>query len=145
MIVVLSNSLYGEGTLLSNISIISDGDFTPERFDFENGIIIRQTNQQTNQKNINFDFYFEVHKGDPYIATAGGMQLMNETELNNITTAPLDGYQRGLKIAVGKCYCVKTRNGYYVKFKVIEVLGDKRYNHRIKIKWVCQKNGTNEF
>ena len=73
----------------------------------------------------------------------GGLLEM-ESSYNQIVTAPAEGYQRYLKCKLNGTYCEKTRNGFYVKFKIVE-LNNAYRKGSMKIKWMCQKNGLREF
>ena len=143
ILLLFTTFLYSEETLLSNISIISDGDFTPDRFDFENGIVKRKIPENIDNTNINVDLYFEACSNKVCMVMKGGLVEM-EADFNMVLNAPTVGYQFNLKGQVNKVYCGKTRNGFYVKFKILELNNIKRKS-TIKIKWMCQKNGTNKF
>ena len=135
--------VYSESTLISNISIIKDGDFTSDRFDFENGIVVDE--YIAKEKGIiNYDLYFEACSNKACISIINGLVEVG-TNFAQIKSAPLDGYQKFLRCELNKVYCCKTRNGLYVKFTILELNTTNNRIGSMILKWVCQKNGMKVF
>jgi hypothetical protein len=62
----------------------------------------------------------------------------DKVDFNSITAAPESGYVAGCPAVVGEVYCLKTLEGYYIKFGVIGMINTGYFI----IEWVMQNDGT---